>query len=107
MIQFYDDRPSDPLEAFIYFEDIFRKRFLIDPLTEEKMKNYMMYLLVAKRDLKLSIIPKWETLAINVEEFDKEILDHFHVEFDKKIFLRFESEVLSIVEKLKGERPGL
>jgi hypothetical protein len=27
MIQFYDERPADPLEAFVWFEDLFRKQF--------------------------------------------------------------------------------
>jgi hypothetical protein len=60
MIQFYDDRPADPREAFIYFENVFRNQFLANasPSIDEK-REYVSGLLVAKRELKLAVLPEW------------------------------------------------
>jgi hypothetical protein len=51
LIQFYDDRPEDPAEAFVWFEELFRKQFLTEPLTEAGTMEYMLRVLAAKREL--------------------------------------------------------
>jgi hypothetical protein len=59
MIQWYDDRPSEPIAAFIYFETLFRHEFLKLPLSKEGMLSYVWRLLVAKHELNLPILGKW------------------------------------------------
>jgi hypothetical protein len=51
LIQWYDDRPEDPAEAFVWFEELFRKQFLTEPLTEAGMMEYMLRVVTAKREL--------------------------------------------------------
>jgi hypothetical protein len=35
LLQWYDDLPRDPVEAFIYLEELFRNRFLTEQKTME------------------------------------------------------------------------
>ena len=99
MIQFYEDRPCDPFEAFIYFETVFRSQFLTGALSNDNMGNYVMRLLIAKRELELSILPEWEFQGYQNEDFEEAILLRFHRPFDETIFFRFEGDVLAILPK--------
>ena len=101
MIQWYDDRPGDPTASFIYFERIFRKQFLASPLSKDGMQNYVMRLLVAKRELRLSILPKWEFRQGYENEFEQEMFSRFNRQFDEEMFLSFQRDVLSIIPILK------
>jgi hypothetical protein len=102
MIQWYDDRPSEPIAAFIYFETLFRQQFLNLPLSKEKMLNYVWRLSVAKHELYLPILRKWGARPHrSSEEFEDEIVSIFQKPFDEDLFLRFEEEILSLLPKLK------
>jgi hypothetical protein len=102
MIQFYDDRPGDPVAAFIYFEDIFRQQFLMAPLSNEGMKEYVQRLLIAQIELELCIFPSWDHgKLLDWNKFDHEVFLRFKRQFDDKVFLEFESEFLSIISTFK------
>jgi hypothetical protein len=113
MIQWYDDRPSEPIAAFIYFETLFRQQFLNLPLSKEKMLNYVWRLSVAKHELYLPILRKWgarphrsseefeDEILYSPEKFEDEIVSIFQKPFDEDLFLRFEEEILSLLPKLK------
>jgi hypothetical protein len=98
MIQFYDDRPTDPLAAFVYFESVFRRQFLIGGhLSKEKMHNYASRLLIAKRELELSILPEWN---LPLGENAKDTIEGF----SKEMFERFQRDVISILPELIAYR---
>jgi hypothetical protein len=99
MIQFYDDRPGDPLAAFIYFETIFRADLLRNHY--HNPHAYAYRLLVVKRELELSILPQWEFCRGHFyTEFRKEMYLRFHREFDDEMFVRFQQDVQSILPTL-------
>jgi hypothetical protein len=107
MIQFYDDRPGDPIAAFIYFETVFRADLLKSSSNgpyEHDYQNphaYAYRLLIAKRELELSILPEWEfRRGYSVTEFRKEMYLRFHREFDDEMFVRFQQDVRSILPTL-------
>jgi hypothetical protein len=100
MIQWYDDRPEGPEEAFIWFETLFRKQFLAEQASKERKLEYVLRLLVARRELQLRIFPQWPT-EYTAEKLQNEIVAHFGREFDEQIFKTFEDEVFAALPKLK------
>lgn len=102
MIQFYDDRPDDPIAAFIYFETVFRWRFISEPSPETRFE-YVCRLLTAARELGLSILPDWEIQSGRehlVAELKNEKLLRLHGEFNEAMFSRFQQDVRSILPTL-------
>jgi hypothetical protein len=59
MLQFFDELPADPFEAFVYVENVFRKVLVNSSFLPKDMHDYMAKLLVAKRELDLTILPNW------------------------------------------------
>jgi hypothetical protein len=73
MIQWYDDRPEGPEEAFIWFETLFRKQFLAEQASKERKLEYVLRLLVARRELQLQIFSQWPT-EYTAEKLQNEIV---------------------------------
>jgi hypothetical protein len=90
MIQFYEDRPADPLAAFVYFESVFRRQFLAgDCPSEKEMHDYVVRLLIAKRELEISVLSEWN------------LPEEYSIEgFSKGTFVRFQRDVISILPEL-------
>lgn len=64
MIQWYDDRPSDPAEAFFYFERIFSEPFSRGlPFSHNDMYAYVERMLIADHELDLYLLSTWSLPA--------------------------------------------
>ena len=129
MIQFYDERPADPLDAFVWFEDLFRRQFLTgsspaptmvtapapdkDP-SVDGMREYVFRLLIVKRELATdrgagerimaAVIPYWDFWTYSPDEFENKVHARFGSNFNESIFRRFEKDVFSLLAKLKHGR---
>ena len=57
MLQFYDDLPADPFNAFLYLEKQFRPASA--PPTVEALNYYLHRLMIAVRELNLDVLQKW------------------------------------------------
>jgi hypothetical protein len=61
MLQFYDDLPDDRWAAFLYVERQVRQHHLSGPLSIERRRRYVQMILVAAYELKLCILPEWQS----------------------------------------------
>lgn len=63
MLQFFDDLPSDRWAAFLYVEQHARQNFLSEPSSTEGRLQYVQMTLIAAYELKLRILPEWQSEA--------------------------------------------
>jgi hypothetical protein len=61
MLQFFDDLPDDRWAAFLYVERHARQRYLSEPPSTETRRSYVQMVLVAAYELKLLILPDWQS----------------------------------------------
>ena len=111
MLQWYDDLPRDPVEAFIYLEELFRNRFLTEPITEEGKVSYVLALLVAKRELEergLCIPLDWRLRrGFDAADLSREMVARFKRPFDQKMFESFRYGVQSVLAELRQRRSAI
>jgi hypothetical protein len=109
LLQWYDNLPRDPADAFIYLERDFRNRFLAEPISEEGMLNYVLRVLIAKRELEergLSIPLDWHLRrGFDAVDLNREMVARFKRPFDRKMFESFCYGVQSALHAL-GQRPN-
>ena len=133
MIQFYDDKPDDPLTAFVWFEQVFRRQFLGDsspweggPLNWtcldwmykdrplDGMREFVMRLLIVKHELSTDrdvgetimpgVLPYWDFWAYSYDEFDKQLYARVGSYFDEAIFRLFEKDLALFHQELRRSR---
>ena len=63
MLQFYDDLPDDRWAAFLYVERQVRQHHLSGPPPIERRRRYVQVILVAAYELKLRILPEWQSTS--------------------------------------------
>ncbi len=87
MIQFYDDRPGDPIEAFFYFDQIFGGPLSIGgSLSSEDMFRYVERLLIAVKELELPVLTQWSVPMVD--------------QFTPELYFRFRRDVVSLFPQL-------
>ncbi|MGJ4969689.1 hypothetical protein [Bradyrhizobium sp. HKCCYLR1023] len=109
MLQWYDDLPGDLADAFIYLEKDFRSRFLTEPIGQDGMINYVLYVLIAKRELEargLSIPLDWHLRSgFDAADLNRELVARFKRPFDRKMFESFcygvQAASLALVQRQK------
>jgi hypothetical protein len=111
LLQWYDDLPRDPADAFVYPEEHFRSRFLAEPITEEGRVDYVLCVLIAKRELEergLCIPLDWHLRrGFDAADLSREMVARFKRPFDHKMFESFRYGVQSVLAELKQQRSAI
>ena len=85
ILQFFDDLPNDRWAAFLYVERHARERDLTEPSSPENRRRYIQWVLVAAHELKLLILPEWQSQSVMLYRAADQISDESFADFEQEL----------------------